>query len=181
MSNTLAKGFATLFDGLANDADPDGHTPVKNEFLTDCAAELRRLDGYASAVKAGGVVAAVIKDGAPQWVKNQPALSNGTLLYAIPPDHAAILREAMDALRNAVGDYVKVVKAYASAAVAINRRAALSHPSTAQTPVAWAAMNEEGEPVMLFFDKQEARHYCAEDEEPRALGYIAPPAQGGKG
>ena len=61
--------------------------------------------------------------------------------------------------------------------------ATLSPPSTAQKPVAWATMNEEGEPAMLFFDKQEARHYCAEDDEPRALGYIAhpPPEQGGKG
>jgi len=35
--------------------------------------------------------------------------------------------------------------------------------------IAYATVNEEGDPAMLFFDKQEAMGYCEDDDEPIPL------------
>ena len=43
------------------------------------------------------------------------------------------------------------------------------HESKMPEPVAFLTRDDDGEPAMLFFDKQEARGYCEADEEPDSL------------
>lgn len=100
MSSNLPLGLAQSLEIALGDKGYDELVAVKGEDLYQTIPELRRLAAMESAVKAGGIRVAFVGNGELHWVKTRPEVRSGTLLYALPPDVAGLLRDAMNALRD---------------------------------------------------------------------------------
>ena len=53
--------------------------------------------------------------------------------------------------------------------------------ANAGEPVAWMTFTEEGDPDMVFLDRLEACQYCEDDDPPKPLYLVAPPAAQAEG
>ena len=146
------------------------------------AAELRRqhtriadLEAQLEAVGAGGVSGPLVGRAALSANAGEPMASatKDAIMGAAYDFRDAHISGSMNLKRSA--------HAILEAAVDNALAAQAAPQQEAQEPCGWMTFTEEGDPDMVFLDRLEACQYCEDDDPPKPLYLVAPPAAQAEG
>lgn len=93
-------------------------------------------------------------------------------LFALIKEHFGLDQRRDDTVINRSTGRFHDAQRYRDFAAAVLALAKFGQPAVVGEPVAYLTRNIDGDPAMLFFDRDEAGTYCEDGHEPEPLAYL---------